>query len=731
MTTGRVSVCVFFAVTVLATVFGNIQGVVHGPDHRPIAGAQVTLHARDSDFSQTVTTTGEGVFQFPAVTAGEYTIRVEREGFATEEQVLQLNSSSARILHFQLGVAPLAQSVQVTATPLDGSSITPESSVSREDIALTPGADRANSLQMITAYVPGAYMAHDQLHIRGGHQVSWLIDGIPIPNTNIASNAGPQVDPRDIDYLEMQRGSYSAEYGDRTYGVFNVIPRSGFELNNDGELHISAGNFGQTNDQLSFGGHSQRFAWYASVTGSRSGLGLETQGPDVLHDDATGIGTFGSLFYNRTAADQLRLVWSVRGDNYDIPNTPDDQAAGMRDSDDERDAVLVFSWVRTFSPGRLLTVSPFYHWNSADYLPGPDDPLTSTTDRQRSQYGGAHVAFNAVSTHHNARVGVYGFVQHDDRNFHLKDTEAGFTAGGRLTPSGNLEAVFAEDQYRPVSWLTVTGGVRLTHYGGLLSENAADPRIGVAIRVPRLNWVLRGFYGRYYQAPPMSTIAGPLLEYAAEQGVAFLPLHGERDEENQFGISIPLRGWTLDADHFHTHARNFFDHDALGPSNIFLPLTIAAARVDAWETTLRSPMLARRAQFHLAYSSQQAQGAGAVSGGLTDFEPPPDGYFLLDHDQRHTLSAGGFLRLPARTWTSATLYYGSGFPDEDTGGRLPAHTTVDAAIGHDFTETLSASVQATNLANRRFLLDNSLTFGGIHYFNPREIYGEIRWRFHL
>ena len=44
-------------------------------------------------------------------------------------------------------------------------------------------------------------MVHDQLHVRGGHQVTWAIDGVPVPNTNIASNVGPQFDPKDIDYV--------------------------------------------------------------------------------------------------------------------------------------------------------------------------------------------------------------------------------------------------------------------------------------------------------------------------------------------------------------------------------------------------------------------------------------------------------------------------------------------------------------------------------------------------
>ena len=113
-------------------------------------------------------------------------------------------------------------------------------------------------MEMITDYVPGAYMTHDMLHMRGGHQTSWLIDGIAIPNTKIASNVGPQIDPNDIDSLETQRGSYASDVGDRTYGVFNVLPRNGFERNRDGELFLSGGNFFTGEAQLSLGDHSQR-----------------------------------------------------------------------------------------------------------------------------------------------------------------------------------------------------------------------------------------------------------------------------------------------------------------------------------------------------------------------------------------------------------------------------------------------------------------------------------------
>jgi len=201
-----------------ATIFGKIQGIVHDPQHRPVAGAAVKLQAITSDWSQSAQTDDNGNFAFTSVPVGDYNIIVAQSKFETAEQSVTVIAGSSPILHFQLTIAPLNQTEVVVgqAELANMDSVTPTTLVDREDIAQTPGADRTNSMAMITAYTPGAYVTHDMLHMRGGHQVDWLIDGVPIPNTNIATNLGPQIDPKDIDYLEVQRGSYDAEYGDRT-----------------------------------------------------------------------------------------------------------------------------------------------------------------------------------------------------------------------------------------------------------------------------------------------------------------------------------------------------------------------------------------------------------------------------------------------------------------------------------------------------------------------------------
>ena len=736
-------VFLFAAPCVLATVFGSVRGIVHDPQHRPVPGITVILNMRNSEFAQTAQTDSDGQFHFDAVPLGEYTISISDATFVSEPQSVTVLSGTAPILHLELRLPSQRQEVTVSADAAQSETVTPSNLVDRMQIQETPGASRSNSMAMVTDFVPGAYLTHDQLHIRGGHQVSWLIDGVPIPNTNIASNLGPQIDPKDIDALEVQRGSYSADYGDRTYGVFDVVPRTGFERNNEAELTLSAGNFYQTDDQLNFGGHSNRLAYYGSLNGNRTNLGLQTPTSAVLHDAANGFGGFTSLIYNATPSDQLRLIAQSRRDFYQVPFDPSDpntQGQFLRDANRESDSFAAFSWVRTLNPGLVLTVSPFYHRNSANYQSSPQDFPSSASQNRASNYEGGQTTLSWVAKRNNFRAGLYGFAQQDQQTFDLichdpSHQQCQDTSLSEIdNPSGSQIAVYAEDQIKATSWLTLNAGLRQTHFSGGVVENASSPRVGASLRIPKLNWVFRGFYGHFYQAPPLLTLSGPLLQAASSQNLSLIPLHGERDEEHQFGVTIPFRGWTLDADNFLTRANNFFDHNNFNNSEIFIPITIQGARISGWELTLRSPRIHNRGQIYLTYSNQLALSFGCLAGGLVGPCPtPPPGFGFLDHDQRNTLHVGGQYSLPWRAYLSTDISHASGFSNSNQsipGDHLQPHTTFDLSLGKSFGERFSVSAQSTNVANRRVLLDNSFTFGGTHFLNPREIFLQLRYRFH-
>ena len=740
-----------------ATVFASLHGVVHDPQHRPLAGAHIVLQSADSDFSLSASTNADGEFDLPEAPIGFYKLAVSASGFETVTQSITLSSGTNPLVHIALPVESASETVVIEGGRPQVDSVTPTTLVSRQMIDETPGAGRVTSYAAITDYVPGAYMTHDMLHMRGGHQTSWMIDGVNIPNTNIAANVGPQISPGDMDDIEIQRGGYAADIGDRTFGVFNVEPRNGFERSREAELRVDGGNLGTGAVQFSAGDHSRKTAWYGSLAGARSNYGLETPIADIYHDATNSESGFGSLLVNPDASNQLRFNGQLRQDFFQVPYDPDPtswenqlyDSSGLRDGQTERDGFLIADWVHTISPRALFETAPFYHWNLANYDSKPEDSPTATTWHRTSNYAGLQAGLRGDVRRNYLAAGFYSFYQHDASLFGVAFNDGSGTVPIHETGTvsgGIVEGSFS-DSFRVTDWLTLLAGVRLSSFHSDVSEGAADPRLGATVTIPRLGWVLRGFYGRYYQPPPLSSVSGPLLHYANANNTGFTPLHGERDEEHEFGIDIPYRGWVLEVNNFKTRINNFLDHSNIGESNVFIPVTVDGALVRAWEATLRSPSLWRRGQFHLAYSNQIAEQRGAITGGLICIQDCDNSfdYSPVDHDQRHTLNTGFTANLPLRAWFSSNVYYGSGFSNgtagiTDSDGNLispyqgnyrPAHTTFDVSAGRSFGESWRVAVDIVNVTNHRVLTDSSLTIGGFHYNDPRMISAGVRYRFHF
>jgi Carboxypeptidase regulatory-like domain/TonB-dependent Receptor Plug Domain len=675
----------FIPIPARATVFASVHGVVHDPQHRPIAGAHVTLHAEDSAFILTAVTTSIGEFNLLNAPLGVYRLTVSAPGFATVTQPVTLSSGTSPVLHVPLPLAQASQSIVVHGSinsDIEAGSVTPTTLITRQEIEHTPGAARTIGMEMITDYVPGAYMTHDMLHMRGGHQTSWLIDGIQIPNTKIASNVGPQIDPKDIDQLETQRGSYGADVGDRTYGVFNVLPRNGFEFNRDGDLLLSAGNLYTGEAQLSLGNHSDRTAWYTSLTGSRSNYGLATPVPAIHHDATNSQSAFVSLLRNQTSSDQLRLDAQFRHDFFQVPYDPNPNdyecasdyycSTGLRDGQTEDDSFVILNWIHTLSPTAVLSVAPFYHFNQANYdSPSTDYPV-ATTWHQKSNYVGAQSDLRADLGPNSFSGGLYSFFQSENDLFgdQVNDGSGPSEPNTSAHANAGLVEFYLADHLKVGRYITLLGGQRFSIYRSTLNETAIYPRIGATVEIPRLHWVLRGFYGHFFQPAPVLTVSTSVLEYANSLGGGedvFTPLPSERDEEHQFGIFIPFKGWALDVDTFKNRVNNFLDHSNLGESNMYFPIAVDGALVRAWEMTLRSPRLARIGQFHLSYSNQIAEQRGNIIGGFTcsiATDPACDlgpDYGPVDHDQRDTLNTGFSTNLPLHTWFATNVYYGSGF----------------------------------------------------------------------
>jgi len=294
-----------------AQVSGTVRVSVRDEQNLAVASAEVTLKSATSAWTQTQRADAQGDTVFAAVPVGQYAVTAAFEGFSPSSRQIVVASNVVNPVPLQLAVAGLSQEVQVPGTV---QTINPESSrtetlVQRRDILREAGVDQTGSMAMITNNAPGAYMLHDHLHSRGGHGVSWEIDGVPVPSSAMAAT-GAQFDPKDVDALEINRGGLSTSVGDRPYGVFNVVPRSGFEDKRFGDITATYGSYHMANVHIALGDHnsSERWAYFASGSANRTDFGLERVDIPVRHDDEKSFSGFTSILFNRSTHDQFRFV---------------------------------------------------------------------------------------------------------------------------------------------------------------------------------------------------------------------------------------------------------------------------------------------------------------------------------------------------------------------------------------------------------------------------------------
>ncbi len=251
--------------------------------------------------------------------------------------------------------------------------------------------------------------------------------------------------------------------------------------------------------------------------------------PQVVNDADNGFGGFASFIFNPDAKNQYRLVTSLRRDYYQIPIDPipiqfgnqilessGDPSSGLHDAEVEPDGYATFSWIHTFNPQTLLTVSPFYHYNGADYYGGANDYPVISTVYQNANYAGAQTVLNRTFWKNDLQAGFYSFFQHQYNYFDNEYTDGTpNVSASSVGVNGGVVAEFINDKFKVAPWLTLIAGLRTTQFDSTsLSEHATDPRLGGDMRIPRLNWVFSGFYGYYYQAPPLSTARGAMHRLA-------------------------------------------------------------------------------------------------------------------------------------------------------------------------------------------------------------------------
>lgn len=420
---------------------GNIQGTISDPTGAVVPHASVILTNTSTLVAHKTTTDNAGVYVFPGIPVGTYTLAITAPGFREYERtgiVLEVGSSIGINTSLDVGSAQTKIEVQaeglalqtedpsfkqtidqeaVTEMPLNGRQMTALITLSGGSAA-APGNDFTGSkysYQTISVSVAGG----------NGNTTLWRLDGGD--NQDYMGNGNlPFPFPDAVSQFSVESSVLGAQDGQHTGGMVNVVTRSGtnsyhgeafeFIRNN----YIDATNFYSTSpDQL----HQNQYGG--------------TFGGPILRNKLFAFAGYQRLDYTKTQASTKAFVPTAAnlGGDFSVTDGPNCQASG-------KFVQLVDPLTGAAIPGDVYPTAPSFNQQSLaleKYLPAID-PNVDTN-------GCGEVSYSIP------------LLQHDNQFV----TRADYT----ISPKNNLYGRYFIDGYQAPAFFSPTNILITTQSGNI------------------------------------------------------------------------------------------------------------------------------------------------------------------------------------------------------------------------------------------------------------------------
>jgi len=263
---------------------GTIQGLVTDPTGSVIPGATVTLTEEATQVAQTIHTDQSGVYVFPNIKIGTYTVSVTSPGFQTytkTHNVLEVGSNIAINVKMPVGKAEQTVTVEAQGLALQTEDVKFKQTVDEKEITELPLNSASRQITGLLTISGGTNPAPSgdftgskysyqtiSISIAGGagNTTLWRLDGGD-NNDYMANGNLPFPFPDAVNQFSVESTVLGAQEGMHSGGLVNVVTRSGTN-----QFHGSAFEFIRNNfiDATNFFSTS----------------------PDTLHQNQFG-GTFG------------------------------------------------------------------------------------------------------------------------------------------------------------------------------------------------------------------------------------------------------------------------------------------------------------------------------------------------------------------------------------------------------------------------------------------------------
>src|SRR5271155_1975832 len=225
-----------------------IVGSVTDVTGAAIRAAKITLTSTDNGSKRTVKTDDSGRFNFPQLKPGPYSVKVEAEGFASQQNDAVTSAlDQKQTVDFTLKIAQANQSVEITSeapilNPQDANTSTTLNAHALEDLP-NPGGDLTYPLQFAAGALintagsgndfVGGTNGYGNVQFNGLPALSngYIVDGLetndPLTNLNSGLSTNLVLGLNSISEVTVNTLSYSVDQGRYGASQVNYVTKSG------------------------------------------------------------------------------------------------------------------------------------------------------------------------------------------------------------------------------------------------------------------------------------------------------------------------------------------------------------------------------------------------------------------------------------------------------------------------------------------------------------------------
>ncbi len=231
--------CLFLAVAVQPAAAqetrGSIEGIVKDSTGGALPGVTVQAKQTATGLTQTSISDGSGVFRFPALAAGTYSVTATLSGFSpttVEKVIVEVGKMLHVPMLMTIAGVTVTETVRAETPIVDVKQNAVQSTVTAELIALLPkGRDWQSAITGIagTNYetdISGSRATGIMIDGASQSENRFLIDGQD--TTNMRNGlSGKDIVVDFIEQIQVKQSGYNAEFRATTGGVVSAITKSG------------------------------------------------------------------------------------------------------------------------------------------------------------------------------------------------------------------------------------------------------------------------------------------------------------------------------------------------------------------------------------------------------------------------------------------------------------------------------------------------------------------------